>query len=49
MLSNINSRGLSKSKKVSVSNVPGTINEDILEEIEVTLESHPDTLIIHSY
>ena len=48
MLNNINSRGLSKSKKVSVSNFPGTTSEDILAEVEDTLKIHPDTLIVHA-
>lgn len=48
MLNNINSRDLSKSKKASVSNVPGTTHEDILEEIDGSLKSHPDTLIVHA-
>ena len=48
MLNNINSRGLSKSKKVSVSNFPGATSEDILAEVEDTLKTHPDTLIVHA-
>ena len=48
MLNNINSRGLSKSKKVSVSNFPGATREDILAEVDGTLKSHPDTLIVHA-
>ena len=48
MLNNINSRGLSKSKKVFVSNSPGATSEDILDEIEDTLKTHPDTLIVHA-
>ena len=44
MLNNINSCGLSKSNKVSVSNFPGATSEDILDEIEDTLKTHPDTL-----
>ena len=48
MLNNINSRGLSKSNKVSVSNFPGATSEDILDEIEDTLKTHPDTLIVHT-
>ena len=43
MLNNINSCGLSKSNKVSVSNFPGATSEDILDEIEDTLKTHPDT------
>ena len=46
MLNNINSLGLSKSKKVSVSNFPGAISEDFLAEVEDTLKTHPDTLIV---
>ena len=42
MLNNINSRELSKSKKVSVSNFPGATSEDILTEVEGTLKTHPD-------
>ena len=48
MLNNINSCGLSKSNKVSVSNFPGATSEDILDEIEDTLKTHSDTLIVHT-
>ena len=48
MLNNINSRGLSKSIKVSVSNFPGATSEGILDEVEDTLKTHPDTLIVHA-
>ena len=55
MLDNINSRRLSKSNKVSVSNLPGATSEDywqiqsdILDEAEDTLKIHPDTLIVHA-
>lgn len=48
MLNNINSRDLSRSKKASVSNVPGTTHENILEKIDGSLKSHPDTLIVHA-
>ena len=48
MLNNINSRGLSKSKKVSVSNFPGATSEDILAEVGDTLKTHPDTLTVHA-
>ena len=48
MLNNINSRGLSKSKKVSVSNFPGATSDDILAEVEDTLKTHPDTLIVYA-
>ena len=42
MLNNINSCGLSKSNKVSLSNFPGATSEGILDEIEDTLKTHPD-------
>ena len=48
MLTNINSRGLSKSKKIYVSNFTGATSEDILAEVEDTLINHPDTLIVHA-
>ena len=48
MLNNINSRGLSKSKKVSVSNFPSGTSKDILDEVEDTLKTQPDTLIVHA-
>ena len=48
MLNNINSLGLSRPKKVSVSNFPVATGEDILAEVESTLKTHPDTLIVHA-
>ena len=48
MLNNINSRGLSKSNNVFVSNFPGATSQDILDEIEDTLKTHPDTLIVYA-
>ena len=50
MLNNINSRGLSKSKSVSVSvsNHPGTTSEYILSEGQETLKTNPDTLIVRA-
>ena len=48
MLNNSNNRGLLKSNKASVSNFPGATREDILDEIEDTLKTHPDTLIVHA-
>ena len=47
MLDNINSRRLSKSKKVTVCNFPGATSRDILDEVEDTLKTHSDTLIVH--
>ena len=46
VLNNINSRGLSKFKKVSVRNFPGATSEDILDEVKDTLKIHPDTQIV---
>ena len=48
VLNNISSRGLSSSNKVSASNFPSATSEDILDEIEDTLKTHPDTLIVHA-
>ena len=48
MLNNINSRGRSKSKKVSVSSHPGATTEDILSAVEESLKTNPDTLIVHA-
>ena len=48
MLNNINRCGLLKSKKVSVSNFPGITSKDILDEVEDTLKSHPDILLVHA-
>ena len=48
MLNNISSRGLSKSKKVSISNHQGATSEDILSAVEETLKTNPDTLIVHA-
>ena len=48
MLNDINSSGLSKSKKVSVSNHPRVTNEDILSEVEESLKTFPDTLIVQA-
>ena len=45
---NINSRGLSKSMKVPVSNHPGATTEDILGAIKESLKTNPDILIVHT-
>ena len=45
-MNNTNSRGISKSKMVSVSNFSGVTSED--DEIEDTLKTHSDTLILHA-
>ena len=47
MLNDINSCGLSKSKKVSASNFPCATSEDTLDEVEDTLKTHPDNLIVY--
>ena len=49
MLNNINSRGLSKSKKVTVINHPGATSDVIEEELEATVKvnSNINTLIVH--
>ena len=48
MCNSSDSHGPSKSKKVSISNFPGAISEDNPEEIEDTLISPPDTLIVQA-
>ena len=48
ILNNINSRELSSSNKVPVSNFPGATSEYILDEIDDTLKAHPDSLIVHA-
>ena len=47
MLNNINSRVLSKSKKVKVLNFPGTTSNDIVGKIDDVLNQKPESLIIH--
>ena len=47
MLNNINSHGLSKSKKVEVLNFPGETSSDIVEKIEEVLDQKPESLIFH--
>lgn len=47
-LNNINSYGLSKSNRVSVSNHPGATSENILSVAQETLKTNPDTMIVHS-
>ena len=50
MLNNISSRGLSKSKKVTVINHPGATSEVIEEEVEATVKENSkiNTLIVHA-
>ena len=50
MLNNINSRGLSKSKKVTVINHPGATSDVIEEELEATVKENSkiNTLIVHA-
>ena len=50
MLNNINSRGLSKSKKVTVINHPGATSDVIEEKLEATVKetSKMKTLIVHA-
>ena len=46
MLNNINSRGLSKSKKVEELNFPGAASNNIVGKIDV-LNQKPESLIVH--
>ena len=47
MLNNINSCGLSKSKKVEVLNSPGATSNDIVGKIDDVLNQKPESLIAH--
>ena len=47
MLNNINSRGLSKSKKVDLLNCPVATSSDVLTEIDDVLNKKPASLIVH--
>ena len=47
MLNNINSRGLSKSKKVDVLSFPGATSLDVLTKIDDVLNKKPASLIVH--
>ena len=42
MLNNINSKGLSKSKKVDVLNTLGATSSDIVDKIDDVLEGKPE-------
>ena len=42
MLNNINGKGLSKSKKVHILNVPGATSGDIVGKIDDVLEGKPN-------
>ena len=46
MLSNINSRGLSKSKEVNVLNFPGATSADVFTKIDDVLNKKPASLIV---
>ena len=47
MLNNINGKGLSKSKKVDVLNIPRATRGDIVDKIDDVLEGKPESLIVH--
>ena len=47
MLNNVNSRGLSKSKKVEALNFPGATSTDIVNKMDDILEDKPQSLIVH--
>ena len=47
MLDNINGKGLFKSKKVNVLNIPGATSSDIVDKIDDVLEWKPESLIAH--
>ena len=47
MLSNINSRGLPKSKKVEVLSHPGATGRDMVDKIGGALDNKPESFIFH--
>ena len=47
ILNNINGKGLSKSKKVDVLNIPGATRVDIVDKIDDVLEGKSESLIVH--
>ena len=47
MFKNINSRGLSKQKKVEVLNLPGATSNDIVRKFDDALSQKPESLIVH--
>ena len=47
MLNNINSRGLSKSKRVEVLNFSGGTSVDIVDKMDVILDDKPKSIIVH--
>ena len=47
MLNNIKGKGLSKSKKVDILNIPGDTSGDIVDKIDDVLEGKSESLIVH--
>ena len=47
MLNGIHEKGLSKNHTVKINNFPGGTSETVLENIDETLKSKPDCLIVH--
>ena len=47
MLNNINGKGLSKSKKVDVLNIPGATSANIVDKIDDVLQGKPESSIVH--
>ena len=43
MLNNINDKGLSRSKKVDILNIPGATSSDIVDKIDDVLEGKPES------
>ena len=48
MLNGIHEKGLSKNHTVKINNFPGGTSETVLENIDETLKSKPDCLIVHA-
>ena len=45
MLNNINDKGLSKSKKVDILNIPGATSDDIVDQVDDVVEGKPESTL----
>ena len=45
ILNNINGKGLSKSKKVDILNIPGATSDDIVDQVDDVVEEKPESTL----
>ena len=45
ILNNINSKGLSKSKKVDILNIPGATSDNIVDQVDDVVEGKPESTL----